>query len=153
MHTLTDETPPNEEKPTRTNARPPIYGFNPLVNYLFYTIAVLAAYILYWMLGYPAVIAMMMFFVIRLIRDTIHVNRTYEYKFARQASVINLVYSMTFFVILVINGLALSQQLNAVILPDFVELTSWTPLFIMGGVFGMANIKKMWGPRPVHSFY
>ena len=153
MRTLTEETPPIEEKPKTTNTRPPIHGFNPLVNYLFYAIAVLAAYILFWMLGYPAVIAMMMFFVIRLIRDTIHVNRTYEYKFARQASVINLIYSMTFFVILIINGLALSQQLDPLILPDFVELTTWTPLFIMGGVFGMANIKKMWGPRLKHSFF
>jgi small-conductance mechanosensitive channel len=147
MRTLTDDTPSTEEKPKSTSERPPIRAFNPLVNYLFYAVAVLAAYILYWAIGYPAVIAMMMFFVIQLIRDTIHVNKTYEYKFARQASVINLIYSMTFFIILVINGLALSQQLVPLILPDFQELTAWTPLFIMGGVFGMANIKKMWGPR------
>ena len=147
MPTMTDDTRPPEEKPKSTSTRPPIRGFNPLVNYLFYTVAVLGAYILYWGLGYPAVIAMMMFFVIRLIRDTIHVIKTYEYKFAHQASVINLIYSMTFFVILVVNGLALSQQLDPLIFPDFQDLTSWTPLFIMGGVFGMANIKKMWGPR------
>ena len=151
MLTLTEDTPEKEEKPKSVSTRPPIRGFNPLVNYIFYTVAVLGAYFLYWAMGYPAVIAMMMFFVIRLIRDTIHVNRTYEYKFARQASVINLLYSMTFFVILVVNGLAISQELGPLIFPDFLDLTSWTPLFIMGGVFGMANIKKMWGPRK--SFY
>jgi hypothetical protein len=147
---LTEETPPTEEKKEKKSTRPPVRGFNPLVNYLFYTIAVVAAYILFWGLGYPAVIAMMMFFVIRLIRDTVHVYRTYEYKFAGQASIVNLIYSMTFFIILVVNGFALSYQMAPIILPDFVDLTSWTPLFIMGGVFGMANIKKMWGP--VHRF-
>ena len=97
MRTLNEETPQTEEKQEPKSTRPPTRGFNPLVNYVFYTIAVLGAYILYWALGYPAVIAMMMFFVIRLTRDTIHVYRTYEYKFAGQASVVNLIYSMTFF--------------------------------------------------------
>jgi len=147
VRTLTEDTPPSEEKPKSQTTRPPIRGFNPLVNYLFYTIAVLGAYILYWAVGYPAVIAMMMFFVIRLIRDTIHVFRTYEYKFAGQASIVNLIYSLVFFVILVVNGFAISQQMAPIIFPEFLDLTSWTPLFIMGGVFGMMNIKKMWGPR------
>ena len=145
--TMTEDVQPSEEQP-KSNTRPPIRGFNPLVNYLFYTVAVLIAYVLYWAVGYPAVIAMMMFFVIRLVRDTVHVYRTYEYKFAGQASIVNLIYSMTFFIILVVNGMAITQQLGPVILPEWVDLTSWTPLFIMGGVFGMMNIKKMWGPRP-----
>ena len=109
--TLTEDTPPTEEQSKAPSTRPPTRGFNPLVNYLFYTIAVVIAYVLYWGLGYPAVIAMMMFFVIRLIRDTIHVYRTYEYKFAGQASIVNLIFSMTFFIILVVNGLAISQQM------------------------------------------
>ncbi|MGY5859257.1 MAG: hypothetical protein RTU63_07800 [Candidatus Thorarchaeota archaeon] len=149
---MTEETPQSDETPKTTSTRPPIRGFNPLVNYLFYTVIVLVAYILYWAVGYPAVITLMMFFVIRLTRDTIHVYRTYEYKFAGQASVVNLIYSMTFFVILVINGLAISQQMGPVIFPDWVDLTSWTPLFIMGGVFGMMNIKKMWGPEPAFKY-
>jgi len=153
VRTLTEDTPPNEEKPKSTSTRPPIRNFNPLVNYLFYTIVVLVAYLLYWAIGYPAVIALMMFFVIRLMRDTLHVSKTYEYKFARQASVINLIYSMVFFIILVINGLAITQQLEPVIFPEWNDLTSWTPLFIMGGVFGMMNIKKMWGPRPEFKYY
>jgi hypothetical protein len=149
---LTEDTPPTEEKQEPASTRPPIRGFNPLVNYLFYTIAVLGAYVLYWALGYPAVIAMMMFFVIRLFRDTIHVNQTYEYKFARQASVVNLIYSMTFFILLVINGLSITQLGVPLIFPEWIDLTSWTPLFIMGGVFGMMNIKKMWGPRPAFKY-
>jgi len=143
---LTEDTPPTDEKLKTTSSRPDTRAFNPLVNYLFYTIAVVIAYVLFWGLGYPAVIAMMMFFVIQLIRDTVHVYRTYEYKFAGQASVVNLIYSMTFFIILVVNGFAISQQMTPPILPTIADLTSWTPLFIMGGVFGMANIKKMWGP-------
>jgi len=145
---LSEETPIPEEKTEPENKRPPVRGFNPLVNYLFYTIAVLVTYAFFWALGYPPVIAIMLFFVIRLIQDTIHVNKTYEYKFAHQAAVINLIYSLVFFAILVINGLAISQQLAPLILPDFLDLTSWTPMFIMGGVLGMANIKRMWGPRP-----
>jgi hypothetical protein len=118
------------------------------VNYLFYAIAVLASYMLYYYFGYSAVIALMLFFVIRLTHDTARVVKTYEYKFARQAAVANLVYSMTFFAILVVNGLAISQTGVPVFLPDFQDLTSWTPIFIMGGVFGMSNIKRMWGPLP-----
>ena len=148
--TLTDDdtfTQSVDERETEST-RPPVRNFNPLVNYLFYTIAVLAAYVLYYSFGFPAVIAMMLFFVIRLIRDTARVVKTYEYRFARQAAVVNLVYSMTFFTILVVNGLAISQTGVPVFLPDFQDLTSWTPIFIMGGVFGMSNIKRMWGPLP-----
>ncbi len=145
---MNEENPIPEEETESENKRPPIREFNPLVNYLFYTIAVLVTYAFFWALGYPPVIAIMLFFVIRLIQDTIHVNKTYEYKFARQAAVINLIYSLVFFAILVINGLAISQQLAPLILPDFLDLTSWTPMFIMSGVLGMANIKRMWGPRP-----
>lgn len=136
--------PEYEQK--KKSTRPPVRVFNPLVNYLFYTIAILVAYILYYFLGFPALITMMLFFVIRLVRDTTHVVKTYEYKFARQAAVANLVYSMTFFVILVVNGLAFSQFGEPIFLTDFRDLTSWTPIFIMGGVFGMSNIKRMWGP-------
>ena len=87
----------------------------------------------------------MLFFVIRLVRDTIRVIRKYDYKFAKQAAVINLTYSLVFFIILVVNGIALTQGLPAIIFPNFSDLTSWSPLFIMGGAFGMANIKRMWG--------
>jgi len=142
-----DDTPkPTEEKREFQSARPPVRPFNPLVNYLFYTIAILTSYILYYFLGFPAVIALMLFFVIQLIRDTMTVVKTYEYKFARQAAVVNLVYSIVFFTILVINGLAIAQTGVPIFLADFSDLTSWTPIFIMGGVFGMANIKRMWGP-------
>ena len=146
---IDDETSgqPADEKEAES-ARPPVRAFNPLANYLFYAITVLAAYVLYYYFGFPAVITMMLFFVIRLTRDTAHVVKTYEYKFARQAAVANLVYSMTFFTILVVNGLAISQIGVPVILPDFQDLTSWTPILIMGGVFGMSNIKRMWGPLP-----
>jgi hypothetical protein len=146
--TLTDDDTSisTKEEEDSKNARPPTRAFNPLVNYLFYTVAVVIAYVLFYFLGYPAVIAMMLFFVIQLIRDTNHIVRTYEYKFAKQAAVVNLGYSLTFFIILVVNGLAIAQTGNPVFLTDFYDLTSWTPIFIMGGVFGMANIKRMWGP-------
>jgi len=144
-----DEIPEqSEDRQESQNTRPPVRPFNPLVNYLFYTIAVLAAYMLYYFFGFPAVIALMLFFVIRLFRDTMTVVKTYEYKFARQAAVANLIYSLTFFLILVVNGLSISQSGVPIFLSDFQDLTSWTPIFIMGGVFGMSNIKRMWGPIP-----
>ncbi len=151
--TLSEESPSPEETTKPESTRPPVQAFNPLVNYVFYAMAVLVAYIFFWAMGYPAVIAMMMFFVFRLFRDTVHVYRTYEYKFAGQAAIVNLIYSMVFFVILVVNGFAISQNLAPLILPDFQDLTLWAPLFIMGGVFGMANIKKMWGPKQKHAFF
>lgn len=147
---MTDDDIPEraDDKQESQSTRPPVRPFNPLVNYLFYTIAVLVAYMLYYFIGFPAVIALMLFFVIRLFRDTVTVVQTYEYKFARQAAVVNLIYSLTFFLILVINGLTISQSGVPIFLPDFQDLTSWTPIFIMGGVFGMSNIKRMWGPVP-----
>lgn len=141
---MTEETPTQEKK-----AEPRYYGrpFNPLATYVVYTGLVLIAYILFWLFHYSALIAFTMFFVIILIRDTRHVVKTYEVKFARQGAVVNLGYSLTFFIILVINGLALDSGLVPLIWPEFTELTSWTPMFILGGVFGMANIKRMYGPR------
>ncbi|MBN2228234.1 MAG: hypothetical protein JW779_01500 [Candidatus Thorarchaeota archaeon] len=144
-----DTTPPKSETKSEST-RPPMRAFNPLVNYVFYTLAVLIAYVLFFLVGYPAVIAMMLFFVIQLIRDTVRVVHTYEYKFAKQAAVVNLGYSITFFLILVVNGFSYAQTGSFVFLTDFQDLTSWTPMFIMGGVFGMANIKRMWGPRPAY---
>lgn len=146
---LTDDNTPNSPpaKQESNNARPPIRPVNPLVNYLFYIVAVFASYVLYYSVGIAAVIALMLFFVIRLIRDTLTVVKTYEYKFARQAAVANLVFSMAFFLILVINGVAISQTGTPVFLTDFQDLTSWTPILILGGVFGMSNIKRTWGPR------
>jgi len=143
-----DTSTPTVEEEKKESTRPPVRAFNPLVNYLFYTVAVLIAYVLYYFIGYPAVITMMLFFVIRLFRDSINVVKTYEYKFARQAAVVNLVYSLTFFAILVVNGLAIAQTGVPIFLTEFSDLTSWTPIFIMGGVFGMSNIKRMWGPLP-----
>jgi hypothetical protein len=59
---------------------------------------------------------------------------------------------MTFFTILVINGLSITQSMGPILFPYWADLTSWTPLFIMGGVFGMMNIKKMWGPEPTFKY-
>lgn len=132
----------SEQKSTRPEGQP----FNPLVNYVYYLAVVAAAFVLFYLFGYPAVIALMMYFVIVLIRETRHVLRTYDYKFAKQAAVVNLVYSFTFFIILVVNGLMLAQGMAPLIWPEFSDLTSWTPLFIMGGIFGISNIKRMYGP-------
>ncbi|TFF95902.1 hypothetical protein EU546_02480 [Candidatus Thorarchaeota archaeon] len=137
-----EEPPENEQKDTRPEARP----FNPLVNYVYYLMVVAVALAVQWLFGYPAVIALMMYFVIVLVRETRHIIRTYDYSFARKAAVINLIYSLTFFIILSVNGIAIAQGYGAVIWPDFADLTSWSPLFIMGGIFGVANIKRMYGP-------
>lgn len=141
---MTEDAPEQETKePEKYYVRP----FNPLATYVIYAGLVLIAYILFWLFHYPALIAFTMFFVILLIRDTIHVVNTYEISFARKAAVINLGYSSVFFVVLVVNGLALFRGLAPPIWPEFIELASWSPMFILGGVFGMANIKRMYGPR------
>ncbi|TFG34824.1 hypothetical protein EU527_01230 [Candidatus Thorarchaeota archaeon] len=145
---MNNESPPTSDETEPKSQRPTPRPFNPLVNYLFYTIIVVLTYLIYYLeRGFIGVITFMLFFVVRLFRDTVYVIQKYDYKFAKQAAVVNLGYSMVFFLILVINGIALTQSLTPLILPDFRDLTSWTPLFIMGGVFGMANIKRMWGPR------
>lgn len=137
------ENDTEQKKSERPQGKP----FNPLVNYIYYLAVVAMAFFLFYLFGYPAVIALMMFFVIVLIRDTLHVLQTYDYKFAKQAAVINLIYSVTFFVILVVNGLMLAQGMSPLIWPEFSDLTSWTPLFIMGGIFGISNIKRMYNPN------
>jgi len=141
---MTEDTPEQEQKkPVRPQSRP----FNPLATYAIYAGLVLVGYILFWLFYYPALIAFTMFFVIIIIRDTKHIVSTYEIPFARKASVINLCYSLTFFIVLVVNGTALSQGLNPPIWPEFTELASWSPMFILGGVLGISNIKRMYGPR------
>jgi hypothetical protein len=121
--------------------------FNPLATYVVYTGLVLVGYILFWLWSYPALIAFTMLFVIILFRDVHHVVNTYEISFARKAAIVNLFFSLTFFVVLVVNGIALTRGLTPPILPEITELASWSPMFILGGVFGMANIKRMYGPR------
>jgi hypothetical protein len=137
------EDEPESSKAVMPRERP----FNPLATYVIYTALVLVAYVLFWVFNYPALIAFTMLFVIILFRDTVNIVKTYELSFPRKAAVINLGYSITFFIILVINGLALSQGLSPIIWPEFTELASWSPMFILGGVFGVANIKKMYGPE------
>ncbi|OLS28260.1 MAG: hypothetical protein ThorAB25_19090 [Candidatus Thorarchaeota archaeon AB_25] len=139
------EDPSGEEpkKPFVPRSRP----FNPLATYVVYTGLVLVGYILFWLWSYPALIAFTMLFVIILIRDTHHVVNTYEISFARKAAIVNLCYSLTFFVVLIVNGIALSRGLTPPILPEVTELASWSPIFILGGVLGMSNIKRMYGPR------
>lgn len=146
VNNLSDEQPQSSDETKTKSERPDTRHFNPLVNYLFYTIIIVITYLIFYIeRGFVGVITLMLFFVIRLVRDTIRVIRTYDYKFAKQAAAINLGYSFVFFIILVINGIALTQGQAAIIFPNFSDLTSWSPLFIMGGVFGMANIKRMWG--------
>ena len=141
---MTEDAP---EQETPKPERPQPHPFNPFSTYVVYAGLVLIGYILFWLFHYPALIAFTMLFVIILIRDTRHIVSTYELPFARKASVVNLGYSLTFFFILVVNGISLSQGLPPPIWPEFTELASWSPMFILGGVFGVANIKRMYGPR------
>lgn len=141
---MSEETP--DQKPSESlmsRSRP----FNPLATYAIYTGLVLVGYLLFWLFQYPALIAFMMLFVIILIRDTLHVVKTYVIRFARIAAIVNLCYSIVWFIVLVVNGAAISQGLPPPIWPQFSELASWSPIFILGGVYGMANIKRMYGPR------
>ena len=140
----------NEEKSeqeTKKPIMPHARSFNPLATYAIYTGLVLVGYILFWLFYYPALIAFTMFFVIVLIRDTYHVVTTYEIPFARKAAVVNLCYSISFFMVLVVNGIAITQGLPPPIWPEFSQFASWSPMFILGGILGMANIKRMYGPR------
>ncbi len=138
-----DESGQESDKPMWQHGRP----FNPLATYVIYAALVLVGYILFWAFHYPALITFTMLFVIILLRETYHIVKTYEISFARKAAVINLIYSLTFFVILVVNGISISQGLPPIIWPEFTDLASLSPLFILGGVFGVANIKRMYGPR------
>jgi len=141
---MTEEGPePEPKKPFIPESRP----FNPLFTYAIYLALVLVGYILFWTFHYPALIAFTLLFVIIVIRDTLHIIQTYEVSFARKASIVNLGYSLIWFVVLVVNGLALTQGQPPPILPQYDYLASWSPMFVLGGVFGIANIKRMYGPE------
>jgi hypothetical protein len=141
---MSDETA--EQKPSEP-IMPKSQPFNPLATYVIYTGLVLVGYILFWLFHYPALIAFTMLFVIILIRDTHHVVKTYVIRFARIAAIVNLCYSIVWFFVLVVNGAAISQGLPPPIWPQLTGLASWAPMYILGGVYGMANIKRMYGPR------
>ncbi|MGY5864331.1 MAG: hypothetical protein RTV41_06985 [Candidatus Thorarchaeota archaeon] len=141
---MSEEGPePETERSVIPQGRP----FNPLATYVVYLGLVLVGYIFFWTFHYPALIAFTMLFVIILVRDTANIIRTYEISFARKAAVVNLCYSLIFFIILVVNGLSITQGQGPIIWPENIELTSWSPMFILGGVFGVANIKRMYGPE------
>ncbi len=96
---MTEEgSDPEPSKPIMPESRP----FNPLATYVVYLGLVLVGYILFWTFHYPALIAFTMLFVVILLRDTAHIVRTYELSFARKAAVVNLCYSLIFFIILVV---------------------------------------------------
>lgn len=147
---MTEEgSDPEPSKPIMPESRP----FNPLATYVVYLGLVLVGYILFWTFHYPALIAFTMLFVVILLRDTAHIVRTYELSFARKAAVVNLCYSLIFFIILVVNGLSITQGLDPIIWPENADLASWSPMFILGGVFGIANIKRMYGPEKTSFSY
>lgn len=139
------EEPQDQE--VKKSVMPQSRPFNPLATYAIYAGLVLIGYILFWLFSYPVLIAFTMFFVIILIQDTRHILKTYESSFARKAAVVNLVYSIIFFIILAVNGIALYAGFPPPIWPEFTELAAWSPVFILGGTFGIANIKRMYGPR------
>ncbi len=136
-----EETSDSNEKQTQQIVRTP---FNPMHSYVEMIILIGAGYGLTGLFGYSALIAVMLFGLVLLYRETLFVLKHYTYGFARKAAYFNAGHSSIYFVILFINSYAITQTGIPYILPEFDQLTLLCPLFIVMGFYGSANIRRMY---------
>jgi hypothetical protein len=140
-----DDVSVNEETASTKN-EPIRKPFNPMVTYVYAAAAIFISYSIFYMLGYPALIASMLVLIVYLFRETQYIMRRYSISFIRKAAYINVGHAFIYFVLLAINGFWIEQNGAFLILPEIPFLTQWAPLFICLGVFGIMNIKRMYAP-------
>jgi hypothetical protein len=120
--------------------------FNPMITYVYAAAAIFISYSIFYMLGYPALIASMLVLIVYLFRETQYIMKRYSISFIRKAAYINVGHAFIYFVILAINGFWIEQNGVLLLLPEIPFLTQWAPLFVCLGVFGIMNIKRMYAP-------
>ncbi|TXT55728.1 MAG: conserved membrane protein of unknown function [Candidatus Thorarchaeota archaeon] len=120
--------------------------FNPLVTYLKMIMMIFVGYGSFYILGYPALITVVLIFLINLGRETHYILQRYSYPLARRGAIFNMIQSLAAFLILAINGYFIQQYGQILILPQIENLTLVCPLFVMVAIFGNANIIRMFRP-------
>ncbi|MFX0108518.1 MAG: hypothetical protein ACFE7R_09560 [Candidatus Hodarchaeota archaeon] len=142
---MTEEEDPTEEieqKPPPIPRRP----FNPMVTYIYVAIGIFVTYGTLYIFGYIAVIILMLALMFRILHETRYILANYTYTWVRRAAYFNALHAFAYFSILVINGFALAQGDVPLILPQIERLTWLSPLFVLLGIFGTTNIRKMYIP-------
>ena len=131
----------NSENESSSVVRKP---FNPMLSYIEMVILIGVGYGLTGLFGFSAMIAVMLFGLVLLYRETLFVLNHYTYGFARKAAYFNAGHSSIYFVILFVNSYAITQSGIPLILPQIPGLTLICPLFIVMGLYGSANIRRMY---------
>ncbi len=121
--------------------------FNPMVTYVYVAAGIFVSYSTFYMLGYEALIVVILFFVIRVMHETSYILRNIRYGLARKAAYFNAGLAIACFVILVVNAYWIMHFDVPLILPEIEGLTLACPLFVMTSVFGSRNIRLMYSPE------
>ncbi|MBD3408538.1 MAG: hypothetical protein GF411_20610 [Candidatus Lokiarchaeota archaeon] len=123
--------------------------FNPLSTYMKMIAMIVVGYGSFYIFGYPALITIILFFLVSLGQETFQILKRYSYPLARRGAIFNLVQSTVAFIILAINGFWINQYNQILIFPQIENLTLLCPLFVVMGVFGNGNIIRMFRPDVV----
>ena len=149
-------TSPDEEQPEvehKEKNEPVKKPFNPLSTYIYVVASIFAAYTLLYLFGYIILTVFMLFFVVNLTNDTSYILSNYPYSFVRKVAYFNIANAVISFIILAVNSFTFYQYGVHVILPEFDTLTFLCPLFILMGVFGSINLKKMYASSSEAALY
>ena len=120
--------------------------FNPMPFYFRTAIIILICYFVFYAFGYQLLIMFMLLIEVNLLRRTWEILSSYSYGFARKAAYFNAGQSIVYFIILAINGFAITQSGVPLILPEIGGLTLICPLLIAAALFGTTNILQMYVP-------
>ena len=118
--------------------------FNPMISYVEMVVLIGVGYGLTGFFGFSAMLAVMLFGLVLLYKETLYVLNHYTYGFARKAAYFNAGHSSIYFVILFVNSYTITQSGIPLILPQIPGLTLICPLFIVMGLYGSANIRRMY---------
>jgi hypothetical protein len=117
-------------------------------TWVYFILIVGGAYISLGIGGFPLVIAIMLACLVWLYRDAIYIIRNLSTGILRKATYLNVAHASFFFVVLTVNGLALTQGLIPPILPEWQDFTTMSPVWIAAGLYGITNIRRMYMPAP-----
>ncbi|MGY5853219.1 MAG: hypothetical protein RTU92_06600 [Candidatus Thorarchaeota archaeon] len=143
---MSDDSDVRHENESTTDPKSSVVRrpFNPMVSYVEMVALIGAGYGLLMVFSYAGLVAVMLFALILLYRETLYILKHMIYGFARKAAYFNAGHSTAYFIILLVNSYTIMQFGTPLILPEIEQLTFLSPLFVVMGVFGTANIRRMY---------
>ncbi|TFG12742.1 hypothetical protein EU537_08590 [Candidatus Thorarchaeota archaeon] len=121
-------------------------SFNFMRSYIEIGAGIIGSYVLLYVVGYFALITLMLFIIVMIARETVYILENYDYGFVRKASVFNAIHAIGWFAVLAINAITLIEDGTPLILPQIPTLTNMAPLFILMALFGSRNISAIYVP-------